>query len=139
MSAFDNFILETTERARTATLQASLIAGINKYSHDASLCLIDSTKGDIVFAQAKERLSGKKHDGGGVADLIEYALNYLDARPEDITTVVNNNHHYRVNPYERRLTFASALKYEEADRLRVTNASHAKKRVIQSSGACMAS
>ena len=109
-------------------LQASLIAGINKYSHDASLCLIDSTKGDIVFAQAKERLSGKKHDGGGVADLIEYALDYLDARPEDITTVVNNNHHYRVNPYERRLTFASALKYEEADRLRVTNLlPHAKK------------
>ncbi len=106
---------------RRLKLRASLIAGINKYSHDASLCLIDEKKGEIVFAQAKERLSGKKHDGGGVADLIQYALDYLQAKPEDITTVVNNNHHFRVNPYERRLKFASALKYEEADRLRVTN------------------
>ena len=51
-----------------------------------------------------------------MADLIQYALEYLRAKPEDITTVVNNNHHFRVNPYERRLNFASALKYEEADR-----------------------
>jgi predicted NodU family carbamoyl transferase len=89
--------------------------------------LISEETGEILFAQAKERLSGRKHDGGGVADLVEYACEFIGAKPEDITTVVSNNHHYRVHPYERRLRFATALKYENPDNLRPSNLlSHAK-------------
>ncbi len=60
--------------------------------------------------------------------MMEYACKHIGASPEEITTVVNSNHHYRVNPYERRLQFASALNYESKDNLRTSNLlSHAKR------------
>ena len=117
-----------SQRGRKVNLQANLIAGINKYSHDASVCLIHEDTGEILFTQAKERLTGKKHEGGGVADLMEYACRRIGADILDIKTVVNQNHHYRVNPYEHRLPFATALNYENQDNLRTANLlSHAKR------------
>lgn len=45
---------------------SKLIVGLNKYSHDASCAIIDSSSGKVLFSQAKERLTGRKHDGGGI-------------------------------------------------------------------------
>lgn len=33
----------------------NLIAGVNKYTHDASCCIVDSATGKVLFSQAKER------------------------------------------------------------------------------------
>eukprot|EP01031_Cornospumella_fuschlensis_P029108 gene29108-35128_t len=101
-------------RARGA-LHASLIIGLNKYSHDASCCIVDADSGKILFSQAKERLSNRKHDGGGVSGLVRDALESVGGTYSDIELVVSNNHHFRVLPYERRLTFATAIKSAPAD------------------------
>lgn len=88
-----------------------LVVGVNKYSHDASCCFVDGNTGQVLLTQAKERLSGKKHDGGDVSSVIQAGLRSLNAEVGDITHVVSNNHHYRVRPYEKRLNFASSLGY----------------------------
>lgn len=98
-----------------------LIVGLNKYSHDASCCIIEASTGKILFSQAKERVTRKKHDGGHTGDLVEYALEYLGASISDIAVVVSNNHHYRVLPFEKRLPFATALNYVSNDYLKESN------------------
>ena len=52
----------------------ALILGVNKYSHDTSICIADGDSGDILFTLAKERLTRKKHDGGSVTSLLDYGL-----------------------------------------------------------------
>lgn len=86
-----------------------LIVGVNKYSHDTSICIVDAVQQKILFSQAKERITGRKHDGGGISALIKYGLDYIQADMEDIHTVVSNNHHFRVRPFEVRLPFALAM------------------------------
>ena len=86
-----------------------LIIGVNKYSHDTSICIVDAFQQKILFSQAKERITGRKHDGGGISALIKYGLEYIQADMEDIHTVVSNNHHFRVRPFEARLPFALAM------------------------------
>lgn len=54
----------SVDRTRRMDLHASLILGVNKYSHDTSCCFVDSDTGKVLFTQAKERITGKKHDGG---------------------------------------------------------------------------
>lgn len=98
-----------------------LIVGLNKYSHDASCCILDSSSGKILFSQAKERISRLKHDGGAIGELLQYGLESIDATIDDVTTVVSNNHHHRVLPYERRLSFYNALKYAPEDYSDVRN------------------
>jgi predicted NodU family carbamoyl transferase len=98
-----------------------LIVGLNKYSHDASCCILDSISGKILFSQAKERISRSKHDGGSIGELLQYGLQSIDASIDDIAAVVSNNHHHRVLPYERRLGFYNALKYAPADYSDVSN------------------
>ena len=98
-----------------------LIVGLNKYSHDASCCILDSTTGKILFSQAKERISRLKHDGGAIGELLQYGLESIDATVDDIQTVVSNNHHHRVLPFERRMQFSQALKYTPADYSDVMN------------------
>ena len=61
--------------------QRRLIIGANKYSHDASICVLDANTGVILFTQAKERITGRKHDGGAVGELVDYALEYLPPAP----------------------------------------------------------
>ena len=51
---------------------AALIVGLNKYSHDASCCIVDASSGAILFSQSKERVTGKKHDGGSVQSIGEF-------------------------------------------------------------------
>lgn len=98
-----------------------LIIGLNKYSHDASCCVIEADSGKILFVQAKERLTRRKHDGGHTGDLVEYALEYLGSSIEDVAVVVSNNHHYRVLPFEKRLPFAAAVNYVSEDMLKESN------------------
>ena len=52
----------------------ALILGVNKYSHDTSICITDGDSGDILLTIAKERLTGRKHDGGSVTSLLDYGL-----------------------------------------------------------------
>ena len=87
----------------------------HRYSHDASLCIVDEKTGQILFAQAKERISGLKHDGGATGELLRYGLRSIDASVHDVGLVVSNNHHHRVLPFERRLPFASAMHYVPRD------------------------
>ena len=93
----------------------NLIVGLNKYSHDASVCIVDGDSGKILFAQAKERITGKKHDGGATGELLRYGLRAIDATVADVNLVVSNNHHHRVLPFEKRISFASAMKYVPDD------------------------
>ena len=48
-----------------------LVIGLNKYTHDTSLCAADAKTGKVLFAITKERLSRKKHDAGNVASMVE--------------------------------------------------------------------
>lgn len=77
-----------------------LVIGLNKYSHDTSICAADAKSGEVLFAVAKERLSRKKHDSGNVATLVESCLESLDLDYDAIEKVVMNNHHHRILPLE---------------------------------------
>lgn len=96
-----------------------LIVGLNQYSHDACIAVVDAETGDLLFAQAKERLSRRKHDGGDVADLVPYALSAVAEQRGStlpnvaaaVKLVVANNHHYRIQPFEARLPFQASLNY----------------------------
>lgn len=80
-----------------------LILGLNKYSHDTSLCAANAETGQVLFAISKERLTRKKHDSGNVATLVESCLDNLDLGYEAIQSVVMNNHHHRILPLEENL------------------------------------
>jgi hypothetical protein len=88
------------ERMRRRRRRRRLVLGINKYSHDASLCAADADTGAVLFASSKERHTRRKSDGGNVADLVELCLDELDADLDDVIRVVMNDHHHRVLPIE---------------------------------------
>uniref|UniRef100_A0A7R9U4N9 Carbamoyltransferase n=1 Tax=Pinguiococcus pyrenoidosus TaxID=172671 RepID=A0A7R9U4N9_9STRA len=98
-----------------------LVLGLNKYSHDASVCVVDSDSDAVLYAGAKERLSRRKHDGGGVGEAVDVALSSIGAKIEDVALVVQNNHHHRIAPFERRLPWAVKQGYESADGLHPLN------------------
>ena len=77
-----------------------LVLGLNKYSHDASLCAANAETGEVLFAIAKERLSRKKNDSGNVLTMVESCLESLDLDYDAIQKVVMNNHHHRILPLE---------------------------------------
>eukprot|EP00979_Chaetoceros_neogracilis_P009232 scaffold2098_cov270-Chaetoceros_neogracile.AAC.12 len=80
-----------------------LVLGLNKYSHDTTICAADATTGKVLFAMAKERLTRKKHDSGNVASLVEICLDQLELDLDNVVKVVVNNHHHRVLPMEQSL------------------------------------
>eukprot|EP00953_Heterococcus_sp_UTEX-ZZ885_P022926 12643-Heterococcus_DN1.PRE.1 len=84
-----------------------LILGLNKYSHDVSVCVL-TVEGEYLFAAEKERLTRRKHDSGDACEVIEHALECIGARPEHVKLVVSNNHHCRVQPFEKRLPWTVA-------------------------------
>ena len=89
-----------------------LVIGLNKYSHDTSLCAANAKTGEVLFAMSKERLTRKKHDAGNVATLVETCLDQLDLRLDSIQTVIMNNHHHRIMPLEanrRQMEFEAGL------------------------------
>lgn len=103
------------------TLQASLILGINKYSHDTCCSILDSQTGELLFSQAKERYSHQKHDGGDVSQLLRTALHSIGRHLDEVELVVVNNHHFRVLPFERRLPFAVPNHYVPKSYLNLYN------------------
>ncbi len=76
-----------------------LVLGINKYSHDTTICAADAKTGKVLFAVAKERITRKKHDGGNIAGLVELCLDQLDLDLDSVVKVVMNNHHHRILPF----------------------------------------
>lgn len=90
---------------------SGLIVGLTQYSHDASVAVVDAATGALLFAASKERISRRKHDGGGVASLVRYALRSLGFVRADVRLVVANNHHFRIRDYEQRLPFSVAARY----------------------------
>ena len=108
-------------------LQAKLIVGLSKYSHDASCAILDASNGKLLFNQAKERVTSHKHEGGSTGELLDYAMEYLKADISDIEVVVSNNHIHRVIPYENRLPFYKSLNYITDDYITNSNLlKHAK-------------
>lgn len=77
-----------------------LVLGINKYSHDTSICAADLETGQVLFSISKERLSRKKHDAGNILTLVESCLDSLDLDLDSVEKVVMNNHHHRILPLE---------------------------------------
>lgn len=109
-----------------------LVVGLNKYTHDTSLCAADARTGRVLFAVSKERLTRKKHDGGNVAGMVELCLEalgldyYADGDGENqigdgrsiIEKVVMNNHHHRILPLEqnaRHLEWEAGLRINGGD------------------------
>ena len=89
-----------------------LVLGINKYSHDTTLCAADAQTGHVLFALSKERLSRKKCDSGNSATLVETCLECLELDYDAIGKVVMNNHHHRILPFEtnrQQLAWESGL------------------------------
>ena len=93
----------TDESSLAVPLDTKLVLGINKYSHDTTICAADAVTGEVLFAMAKERLSRKKHDGGNVATLVEKCLEQLELDMDNIEKVVVNNHHHRVFSVESNI------------------------------------
>jgi predicted NodU family carbamoyl transferase len=83
--------------------ETKLVIGLNKYSHDATLCAADAKTGKVLFAISKERLTRRKHDAGNAASMVEACLDALNLNYDDdcIQKVVMNNHHHRILPLER--------------------------------------
>ncbi|OSX72896.1 hypothetical protein BU14_0397s0020 [Porphyra umbilicalis] len=94
----------------------ALVLGINKYSHDTSVAIIDAATSTLLYASSKERHTRRKHDGGGTAALTAHALGALPgltpaAAAAAIVAVIVNNHHERVGALENtgRLAFGVAV------------------------------
>jgi len=79
-----------------------LVLGLNKYSHDTTLCAADAKSGQVLFALSKERLTRRKHDSGNAAGLVECCLDVLGLPLGSIEKVVMNNHHHRILPFIER-------------------------------------
>ena len=82
-----------------------LVIGLNKYSHDTTICAANARTGQVLFAVSKERLSRQKHDAGNVATMVETCLDVLNLNYDDnvIEKVVMNNHHHRILPLEKNV------------------------------------
>ncbi|GJD08254.1 Uncharacterized protein Gasu2_25600 [Galdieria sulphuraria] len=98
-------------KLRLFKLYCKYIVGINKYSHDASVCLVNGNTGDIVVNYAKERFTRRKHDGNDVGELVEHMFARLGVAFEDIVLVVQNNHHYGISAFEEKLPWTSQMNY----------------------------
>lgn len=84
------------ETPSSVSPDTKLVLGINKYSHDASLCAADAATGEVLFAVSKERLTRRKHDAGNAALMVEKCLECLDLDLDAIERVVVNNHHHPI-------------------------------------------
>jgi hypothetical protein len=88
----------------------NLVIGINKYSHDTAISVADADTRSILFALEKERVSRVKHDAGEVSYLVDYVLASINATMEEVSLIVQNNHHHRIRQFEENLPFAVAIK-----------------------------
>jgi predicted NodU family carbamoyl transferase len=103
---------ESGKSSLSVPSDTKLIIGLNKYSHDASICAADATTGKVLFALSKERLTRKKHDSGNTASLLDSCLQSLNLHGNNVQKVIMNNHHHRILPLEsnvRQMEWESAL------------------------------
>jgi carbamoyltransferase len=91
-----------------------IVLGLNKYSHDTSICAADASTGEVLFCLSKERISRLKHDGGAAHTLVQTCLDSLNLTPDNIHRVVLNNHHYRTLPLERDLILYNRAPWQAA-------------------------
>ncbi len=99
---FDSDADEKYDSSLACPPDTKLVIGLNKYTHDTSLCAADAKTGKVLFAISKERLSREKHDAGNVVSMVEACLDTLDLDYDDaVEKVVMNNHHHRVLPLEK--------------------------------------
>lgn len=114
------FLTITTSSLETTKPPPPLIIGINQYSHDASIAVINAQTGKILYALSKERLTRHKHDGGDISILLPHALRSISndlhlksttKLEENIKLIIHNNHHFRIKPFESRLKFQVSLGY----------------------------
>ena len=77
---FERIAQEQLKRSSSSSSgpRRELIVGLNKYSHDTAICVVEAATGAILFAAEKERLTRRKHDGGPVDDLVAHALDCID-------------------------------------------------------------
>lgn len=92
----------------SATPPTRVVVGLTQYSHDASVAVVDACSGAVLFALSKERLTRRKHDGGGTAALLRHALRELCVPLDAVALVVANNHHHRIADFEARAAFGVA-------------------------------
>jgi hypothetical protein len=59
---------------------------------------VDAIEKKILFSQAKERISGRKRDGGGISSLLKYGLDYINADINDIHTGNPSSHTLTIIP-----------------------------------------
>jgi len=93
------FFWRSRNSLSASALKGPVVVGINKYSHNACVCVVDAT-GRLVFAGEKERLSRVKNDGGAVGDLVRHALASCGADLGDVAAVAQQNHHAGVREEE---------------------------------------
>ena len=97
---YDDTSTGTSADTITVPSDTRLVLGINKYSHDTTICAADAETGKVLFAISKERISRRKHDSGNAASVVECCLEALNLDLDSIEKVVVNNHHHRVIPLE---------------------------------------
>ena len=110
---YDSDGRQSSSSSLAVSPNTKLVVGLNKYSHDTTICAANAETGDVLFAISKERLTRKKHDSGNVAILVDTCLSCLNLDLDSISKVVVNNHHHRVLPLEanrRHLEWESGLR-----------------------------
>ena len=65
--------------------------------------MLDANSGRVRYSAARERLTRKKHDGGGCGALVAAGVASAGGTLCDVAAVVANNHHAPSAPLERRL------------------------------------
>jgi carbamoyltransferase len=100
---YDNPFEKFGDSSMAVSPDTKLILGVNKYSHDTTICAANAATGQVLFALSKERLSRRKHDAGTITSLVEECLSCLDLELANIERVIVNNHHHRVIPIEANL------------------------------------
>ena len=102
-------LLCALSRALALAPRRPVALGLVKYAHNACCCVVDATNGELLFAGEKERLTRVKNDGGCVGDLVRHALQACQRTPEDVVSVIANDHHRAVQETEAAATRASRL------------------------------
>lgn len=94
------FLARSTPSRIAVPGDTPIVLGVNKYSHDVSVCAVHQDTGDVLFHLSKERLSRKKHDAGSASTIIDKCLESLELDLDNVKKIVVNNHHHRVLPLE---------------------------------------
>lgn len=85
------------------------VLGQCKYAHDAG-CALLSVDGQRSVLVPNERIgSRRKHDGGDTTAAVLHALEAVGASLDDVVVSCANNHHNRIEPFERRLPWSVEL------------------------------